>query len=97
MPNFVHGNHRKCGEERIAQRWYHSDDESLEYVPWSGAPTLLNDDRLKSLINEDISQMCQELSNKQYVLIKKIRIRTYTSLVSYERKQMDPLWIYRLW
>lgn len=74
-----------------------TDDELLEYVSWLGAPTFLNDDCLKSLINEDISQTSQELSNKQYVLIKKICIRTYISLERYERKQMDPLWIYRLW
>lgn len=58
MTNIMHGIHRKCGAKRIAHRWYHSGNESLKNVPLSGASTFLNDDHLKSLINEHVSETC---------------------------------------
>ncbi|XP_065674006.1 uncharacterized protein LOC136090956 [Hydra vulgaris] len=55
--------------ERTAQKWFQrfsSGDESIEDLPRSGRPLLVDEDELKDAVESDSSQTCQELAVRHF-------------------------------
>ncbi|XP_065664499.1 histone-lysine N-methyltransferase SETMAR-like [Hydra vulgaris] len=63
--------------ERTAQKWFQrfsSGDESIEDLPRSGRPLLVDEDELKDAVESDSSQTCQELAVRFAVSVETIRL-----------------------
>ncbi|XP_065645670.1 histone-lysine N-methyltransferase SETMAR-like [Hydra vulgaris] len=66
--------------ERPAQKWFQrfsSGDESIEDLPRSGRPLLVDEDELKDAVESDSSQTCQELAVRFAVSVETIRLHLH--------------------